>query len=71
MKFLYQLGFLPRLLLKLNIAAREMFLRIKEMKRKAEYAEALKESLNLDFTRESKTLKRVEIKSAYVEKRYV
>ncbi len=46
----------------LNIAAREMFLRIKEMKRKNEYAEALKESLNLDFTRESKTLKRVEIK---------
>jgi CheY-like chemotaxis protein/glycine cleavage system H lipoate-binding protein len=46
----------------LNIAAREMYHRIKEMKRKAEYAEALKESLNLDFTRESKTLKRVEIK---------
>jgi CheY-like chemotaxis protein/glycine cleavage system H lipoate-binding protein len=46
----------------LNIAAREMYFRIKEMKRKAEYAEALKESLNLDFTRESKTLKRVEIK---------
>lgn len=46
----------------LNIAARELFLRIKEMKRKAEYAEALKESLNLDFTRESKSLKRVEIR---------
>ena len=46
----------------LNIAAREMFLRVKEMKRKAEYAEALQESLNLDFTRESKTLKRVEIR---------
>lgn len=46
----------------LNIAAREMFLRIHEMKKRAEREEALAVSLRLDFTRESKTLKRVEIK---------
>ena len=46
----------------LNIAAREMFLRIQEMKRRAEREEALAVSLRLDFTRESKTLKRVEVK---------
>jgi CheY-like chemotaxis protein len=46
----------------LNIAAREMFLRVHEMKRRAEREEALAVSLRLDFTRESKTLKRVEVK---------
>ncbi len=45
----------------LNIAAREMFYRLKAMKRQAEREEALAESLRLDFTRESKTLKRVEV----------
>jgi CheY-like chemotaxis protein len=46
----------------LNIAAREMLLRVHEMKRVAEREEALAVSLRLDFTRESKTLKRVEVK---------
>ncbi len=45
----------------LNLAAREMFLRLQEKKRRAERQEALAESLRLDFTRESKTLKRVEV----------
>jgi glycine cleavage system H lipoate-binding protein/CheY-like chemotaxis protein len=46
----------------LNLAAREMLHRIHEKKRRAEFEEALAESLRLDFTRESKTLKRVEVK---------
>ena len=46
----------------LNIAAREMFFRFHEMKRRAERKEALAVSLRLDFTREAKTLKRVEVK---------
>jgi CheY-like chemotaxis protein/glycine cleavage system H lipoate-binding protein len=46
----------------LNLAAREMFLRIHEKRKQAEREEALAESLRLDFTRESKTLKRVEVK---------
>ena len=46
----------------LNLAAREWSLRIQEKKRRAEREEALAESLRLDFTRESKTLKRVEVK---------
>ena len=46
----------------LNIAAREMFLKLHENKRLAEREEALAVSLQLDFTRESKTLKRVEVK---------
>jgi CheY-like chemotaxis protein len=46
----------------LNLAAREMFLRIHEKRKLAEREEALAESLRLDFTRESKTLKRVEVK---------
>ena len=45
----------------LNIAAREMFHRLKRAKKEAEWEEALAESLQLDFTRESKTLKRVEL----------
>jgi len=50
------------LLFFVNLAAREMFLRIHEKKRRAEREEALAESLRLDFTRESQTLKRVEVK---------
>src|SRR5210317_932284 len=45
----------------LNLAAREWFSRIQEKRRRAEREEALTESLRLDFTRESKTLKRVEV----------
>jgi FixJ family two-component response regulator/glycine cleavage system H lipoate-binding protein len=45
-----------------NLAARELFLRLQEKKKQAEREEALAESLRLDFTRESKTLKRVEVK---------
>jgi len=46
----------------LNIAARVLYGRLQEIKRQAEREEALAESYNLDFTLESKTLKRVEIK---------
>ena len=46
----------------LNLAAREMFHRIHEKKKRVEREEALAESLRLDFTLESKTLKRVEVK---------
>ena len=45
----------------LNIAARVLYARLQDVKRQAEREEALKESLRLDFTRESKTLKRVEV----------
>src|SRR5210317_1172090 len=45
----------------LNLAAREWFSRIQEKRRRAEREEALSESLRLDFSRESKTLKRVEV----------
>lgn len=45
----------------LNLAAREWSLRIHEKRRRAEREQALAESLRLDFTRESKTLKRVEV----------
>jgi CheY-like chemotaxis protein len=45
----------------LNLAAREMFHRLHDKKRRAEREQALAESLRLDFTRESKTLKRVEV----------
>jgi len=44
-----------------NLAAREWFLRIQAKRKRAEREEALAESLRLDFTRESKTLKRVEV----------
>ena len=50
------------LFLFLNLAARELFLKLQQVKKKAEREEALAESLRLDFTRESKTLKRVEVK---------
>jgi len=45
----------------LNLAAREWFLRIQVKRRRAEREDALAESLRLDFTHESKTLKRVEV----------
>jgi CheY-like chemotaxis protein len=45
----------------LNIAARVLYDRLKAIKRQAEREEALTESLRLDFSRESKTLKRVEV----------
>jgi CheY-like chemotaxis protein len=45
----------------LNVAARELFRRYHEMKRQAEREQALAESLRMDFSRESKTLKRVEV----------
>jgi len=46
----------------LNLAARQLFLKLHEIKRQTEREEALAESLMLDFTRESKTLKRVEVR---------
>ena len=45
----------------LNIAARVLYDRLQQIKRQAQREEALAESLRLDFTRESKTLKRVEL----------
>lgn len=50
------------LFLFLNLAARELYRKLQETKRRAEREEALAESLRLDFTRESPTLKRVEVK---------
>ena len=47
----------------LNMAARILLSRLQEIKRLAEREEALKESLNTDFTRESKTLTRVEVET--------
>ncbi len=47
----------------LNLAAREWFLRIQEKRKRARREDALAESLRLDFTRESKTLKRVEVEN--------
>jgi len=49
------------LLVFLNLASRELFLKFHEMKRRSEREQALAESLRLDFTRESKTLKRVAV----------
>ena len=49
------------LFLVLNLAARELFRKYHEMKKQAEREEALAESLTLDFTREAKSLKRVEV----------
>jgi CheY-like chemotaxis protein/glycine cleavage system H lipoate-binding protein len=45
----------------LNLAARELHQKLQEIKRQTEREEALAEYLKLDFTRESKTLKRVEV----------
>jgi len=50
------------LFLFLNMAAREMIFKLHEIRKRAEREEALAESLRLDFTLESKTLKRVEVK---------
>jgi len=47
----------------LNLAVRELFLRLHERRRRAEREQALAESLKLDFTRESKTLKRVAVEN--------
>jgi len=64
MKIILLTVVLPTLILFffLNLAAREWSIRIHEKKRRAELEEALAESLRLDFTRESKTLKRVEVR---------
>ena len=51
------------LFLFLNLLARELYQKYQEMKRKVELEEALAESLNLDFSRESPTLKRVDVDS--------
>ena len=45
----------------LNIAARVLLERLRQIKTQAEREEALSDSLKLDFTRESKTLKRVDL----------
>lgn len=45
----------------LNLLSRELFRKFHEMKRQAEREQVLAESVLLDFTRESKTLKRVEV----------
>jgi len=45
----------------LNMISRELFRRYREMKQRAERETVLSESLQLDFTRESRTLKRVEV----------
>jgi len=65
MKIILLTVVLPTLILFffLNLAAREWSIRIHEKKRRAELEEALAESLRLDFTRESKTLKRVEVRN--------
>lgn len=46
----------------LNLAARELSRKLHEIKRQAEREEALDESLRRDFSRESKTLTRVEVR---------
>ena len=65
MKVMLLLVIIPLIILFLflNLAAREWSLRIHAKMRRAEREEALAESLRLDFTRESKTLKRVEVKN--------
>lgn len=45
----------------LNLAARELYAKLQQKKKRAEREQALAESVRLDFTRESKTLKRVEV----------
>ena len=46
----------------LDLVARELLRKLRETKVQAEREAALTDSLRLDFTRESKTLKRVEVK---------
>jgi len=45
----------------LNMISRELYRRFRDMKQRTEREAVLAESLQLDFTRESKTLKRVEV----------
>ena len=45
----------------LNLISRELYRKYRESKQKAEREEALAESLRLDFTRESESLRRVEV----------
>jgi CheY-like chemotaxis protein len=45
----------------LNLLSRELYNRLQAQRRRAEREQALSRSLQLDFTRESKTLKRVEV----------
>lgn len=45
----------------LNLLARELHQKLRETRRQAEREKVLSESLQLDFTRESRTLKRVEV----------
>jgi len=45
----------------LNLLARELHQKLQETRRQAEREKVLSESLQLDFTRESRTLKRVEV----------
>lgn len=45
----------------LNLLSRELYNRLQAQRRRAEREQALARSLQLDFTRESKTLKRVEV----------
>jgi CheY-like chemotaxis protein len=45
----------------LNLISRELYRKYRESKQRAEREDALAESLRLDFTRESETLKRVEV----------
>jgi CheY-like chemotaxis protein len=49
------------LFLALNLVARELYRKLQETRRLAEREKVLDESLRLDFTRESRTLKRVEV----------
>lgn len=49
------------LFLGLNLVARELYQKLQEAKRQGEREKVLDESLRLDFTRESKSLKRVEV----------
>ena len=45
----------------LNLVARELHQKLQETRRRAEREKVLSDSLQLDFTRESRTLKRVEV----------
>ena len=49
------------LFLGLNLVARELYQKLQEAKRQGEREKVLDESLRLDFTRESRSLKRVEV----------
>ena len=53
----------------LNLAARELHRKLQEIRQQTEREQALAESLTLDFTREAKTLKRVEDGAVEIAKR--